>query len=69
MHIYNWYHSDITSIHMYMSQVIVHCGTVPLLLLSLLFIPLCSPFVSPHLLGTLLDVIGSVHLVPGLLVN
>jgi hypothetical protein len=38
-------------------------------LLSLFSIPFCSPFVSPYLLGTLLAVIGSVHLVPRLLVN
>ncbi len=31
MHMYNWYHSDITGIHMYTSRVIVHCRTIPLL--------------------------------------
>jgi hypothetical protein len=35
----------------------------------LFFSPFCSPFVSPYLLGTLLAVTGSVHLVPRLLVN
>ncbi len=41
----------------------------PCFLLSLFLIPFCSPFVSLYFLGTPLAVIGSVHLVPRLLVN
>ncbi len=69
MHIYNWYHSDVTGIHYVHEYVIVYYRAIPLLLLSLFSIPFCSPFVSLYLLGTLLAVIGSVHLVPRLLVN
>jgi hypothetical protein len=64
MHIYN-----ITGIHYVHEYVTVYYRAIPLLLLSLFSIPFCSPFVSPYLLGTLLAVIGSVHLVPRLLVN
>jgi hypothetical protein len=69
MHIYNWYHSDVTSIHYVHEFVTVNYRSIPLLFASPLFVPFCSPFVSPYLLGTLLAVTGSVHLVPRLLVN
>jgi hypothetical protein len=66
MHIYNWYHSITTSILLYTRDDIDCMYTIiPLAPLVPLF-PLFDP---PHLLGTLLAVTGSVHLVPGLLVN
>ncbi len=69
MHIYNWYHSDFTGIHYIheLLQWVIEQSSC--FLLSLFSIPFCSPFVSPYLLGTLLAVIGSVRLVPRLLVN
>jgi hypothetical protein len=68
MHIYNWYHSITTGIHLYTrTQLYVH-GAFPLLY----YLPLLPlfPFSDPlHLLGTLLAVTGSVHLGLRLLVN
>ncbi len=69
MHICNWYHSDVTDIHYIHGYVAAHCKKSPCFLLSPFFTPLCSPFAPLYLLGTLLAVIGSVHLVPRLLVN
>ncbi len=54
---------------MYTSMLQCIIEQSPCFLLSLFSIPFCSPFVSLYLLGTLLAVIGSVHLVPRLLVN
>jgi hypothetical protein len=75
VHIYNWYHSITTSIHLCTrTQIICIICTwhIPLALLSPLagpFAPL-TPLSDPlHLLGTLLAVIGSVHLGLRLLVN
>ncbi len=44
-------------------------GAIPLLSTFPFLIPFCPPFVSLYLLGTLLAVIGPVHLGPRLLVN
>jgi hypothetical protein len=62
MHIYNWYHSDVTGIHyvqitIYMAQS--SCFLFPLA--DSLLLPLLIPFTY---LETLLAVTGSVH--PGL---
>ncbi len=66
MHIYNWYHSNVTGIH-YVHELgyNIH-GTFPLL-----FSPLVDSLFAPlsTYLETLLAVTGSVHLVPRLLVN
>ncbi len=60
IHIYNWYHSITTSILLYTrTRHIMYKAYFPLLPFAPLF----------HLLGTLLAVTGSVHLVPRLLVN
>jgi hypothetical protein len=59
MHIYNWYHSDITGIHYVHENVIVYYRAIPLLSASPFPLPFCSPSVSLYLLGTLLAVIGS----------
>ncbi len=69
MHIYNWYHSTLQAFIMYTIQI-QWVQSDPLASFAPLFsIPFCSPFVSPYLLGTLLAVTGSVHLVPRLHVN
>jgi hypothetical protein len=71
MHIYNWYHSITTGIHyIHEHRFDVH-GTFPLLyyLPLLSSVPFCSHLYPLYLLGTLLAVTGSVHLVPRLLVN
>jgi hypothetical protein len=59
MHIYNWYHSDITGIHYVHEYVTVYYRAIPLLSASLFPIPFCHPSISLYLLGTLLAVIGS----------
>jgi hypothetical protein len=59
MHLYNWYHSDITGIHYVHEYVTVYYRAIPLLSAFPFPIPFCSPFVSLYLLGTLLAVIGS----------
>jgi hypothetical protein len=70
--IYNWYLSSIQSfqyIHEHELQYTFIHGALPLLLISpchFTFLPLCTPF---YLLGTLLAVIGIVHLGLRLLVN
>jgi hypothetical protein len=66
MHIYNWYHLDITGIHYVHEYVTVNFSVIPLFSASHFPIPFCSPFASLYLLGTLLAVTGSVHLVPRL---
>ncbi len=68
MHIYNWYHSNVTGIHYVHEHRLQRVQDNPLA-------SYFSPFsFAPHsyplyLLGTLLAVIGSVHLVSRLLVN
>ncbi len=74
MHIYNWYHSITTGIHLYIrTQIICTRHFFPLLyylpLLLAFFCSLFAPFTPSYLLGTLLAVTGSVHLVLTLLVN
>jgi hypothetical protein len=69
MHIYNWYHSNVTDIHyVHEYNYNIH-GAIPLLF----YLPLLNPFAplsNPlHLLGTLLAVTGSVHLGLRLLAN
>jgi hypothetical protein len=59
MHIYNWYHSDITGIRYVHKYVTVYYRAIPLLSAFHFPISFCSPFVSLYLLGTLLAVIGS----------
>ncbi len=59
MHIYNWYHSNITVIHYVHEYVTVHYRAIPLLSAFPFPIPFYSPFVSLYLLGTLLAVVGS----------
>jgi hypothetical protein len=54
---------------MYTKYATVYYRAIPLLSAFPFLILLCSPFVPLYLLGTLLAVIGSVHLVPRLLVN
>ncbi len=73
MHIYNWYHSNITGIHSIHEYRLEYTWHIPLAFYLPLLIPLCSLlllFLTPlYLLGTLLAVTGSVHLVTRLLVN
>jgi hypothetical protein len=69
MHIYIWYHSNVTGIHYVHNADYNEFKQSPFSFASLFSIPFCSPFVSPYLLGTLRAVIGSVHLVPRLLIN
>ncbi len=73
MHIYNWYHSNITGIHYIQEYRLQYTQHIPLAFYLPLLIPLCFlllPFLTPlYLLGTLLAVTGSVHLVSRLLVN
>ncbi len=68
MHIYNWYHSNVTGIHYIHEHRLQYTWRIPLafdLAVSPLF-----PFPTPlYLLGTLLAVIGSVHLGLRMLVN
>jgi hypothetical protein len=72
MYMHNWCHSSISGIlytHGHKLQCTTIHGAFPLLLSPLTsspFLPLCVPF---YLLGTLLAVTGSVHLVPRLLVT
>ncbi len=66
--VYNWYHSNTTDIHYvheYRPQLIRNIP-LPSCFSSFPFAPHLHP---PYLLGTLLAVIGSVHLVSRLLVN
>jgi hypothetical protein len=66
---HNWYHSIIASIPLCTRDETVCIYTAnPLLPLFPLF-PLLPSFPLIHLLGTLLAVTGSVHLVSRLLVN
>jgi hypothetical protein len=72
MHIYNWYHSITTGILLCTrtrTQFILYMAHSPCFLSPLADSHLL-PFSTPlYLLGTLLAVTGSVHLVPRLLVN
>jgi hypothetical protein len=64
MHIYNWYHSDITGIHYVHEHKLQYTRCNPLAFSSLvnsLLLPFLVPFTY---LETLLAVTGSVH--PGL---
>ena len=67
MHIYNWYHSDVTGIHYVHEYVTMYYRAIPLLSVSLF--PFAPHSSLSYLLGTLLAVTGSAHLVPRLLVN
>ena len=72
MHIYNWYHSITTGIHLYTRTQIICTWRIPLLYylpLLVSFAPLVPLYNPLHLLGTLLAVTGSVHLGLRLLVN
>jgi hypothetical protein len=74
MHIYNWYQSITTSIPLYTwvrhNLCTRHIPFLSLADFSLLpFAPLVPLSPLFYLLGTLLVVTGSVHLVPRLLVN
>jgi hypothetical protein len=70
MHIYNWYHSNVTGIH-YIHEHRLQCTwRIPLAFYLLLLFPFRSPFPTPlYLLGTLFAVTGSIHLGLRLLVN
>jgi hypothetical protein len=50
MHIYNWYHSDITDIHYVHGYVTAHCKVIPLLFalpfLHLLLLPICPSLLT-----------------------
>jgi hypothetical protein len=74
VHTYNWYHSITTGIHLYIRAQIIYTRyfSPQLYYLPLLLASFCSPFrpFGPsYLLGTLLAVTGSVHVVLRLLVN
>jgi hypothetical protein len=67
MHIYNWCHSITTSILLYTrgeNKVYMYTINSPCY-----FFPFAPLFNPSHLLGTLLAVTGSVHLIPRLLIN
>ncbi len=66
MHIYNWYHSNVSDVLYVHEHRLQYTWCIPLAFCLPLLIPLCSPF---YLLGTLLAVAGSVHLGLRLLVN
>jgi hypothetical protein len=70
MHIYNWYHLNVTAIHYVHEYRLQYTWRIPLAFLSPLADSLLLPFLTPlYLLGTLLAVTGSVHLGLRLLVN
>jgi hypothetical protein len=70
MHIYNWYHSNVTGIHYVHKYRLQYTWHIPLAFLSPLADSLLLPVLTPlYLLGTLLAVTGSVHLGLRLLVN
>ncbi len=68
MHIYNWYHPNITGIHYIHKHSLQYTWRIPLAFSPcwLPFAPLSNPL---YLLGTLLAVTGSVHLGLRLFVN
>jgi hypothetical protein len=69
MHIYNWYHSNVSGIHYVHEYRFSIYGAIPLLFIPLAESPLL-PFWTPFTyLETLLAVTGSVHLSLRLLVN
>ncbi len=70
MHIYNWYHSNVTGIHYAHKYRLQYTWSIPLAFYLPLLIPFCSPFWPLFTyLETLLAVTGSVHLSLRLLVN
>jgi hypothetical protein len=73
MHIYNWYHSNVTGIHYVHGYRLQYTWRNTLAFYLPLLIPFCSPLLSfptpLYLLGTLLAMTGSVHLGLRLLVN
>ncbi len=70
MHIYNWYHSNVTGIHYVHEDRLQYTWRNPLAFFSPLADSLLLPFPIPFTyLETLLAVTGSVHLGLRLLVN
>ncbi len=69
MHIYNWYHSNVTGIHYVHKYRLQYTWRNPLAFYLPLLIPFL-PFLIPFTyLETLIAVTGSVHLGLRLLVN
>ena len=70
IHIYNWYHSNVTGIHFVHEYRLQYTWRIPLAFLSPLADSLLLPFLPPSTyLETLLAVTGSIHLSLRLLVN
>ncbi len=70
MHIYNWYHSNVTGIHYVHEYRLQYIWRLPLAFYLPLLIPFCSPFWPLFTyMETLLAVTGSAHLGLRLLVN
>jgi hypothetical protein len=69
MHIYNWYHSNVTDIHyVHGLWITIYMAQSPCFLFPFAE-PLFAPLSDPLYLETLLAVTGSVHLGLRLLVN